>query len=193
MKTKFISNFFSFLAVSLTPLINIYSRISPRIFGKIWNGPNGILRGPVYTDYEKNLMSKISCQTPFKVIFTNLGLQLLYPLFEPLLLIFTSVGPGQSLLEAAGSSQSRLEAAGSSQSRLEAAGSSQSRLEAAGSSQSRLGVLCADVLFICGRWGRPVSRLLVSGPAPASFPAGGADRAQPLLQLGYSPLILDKS
>jgi hypothetical protein len=33
-----------------------------------------------------------------------------------------------------------------------------------------------------------VSRLLVSGPAPASLAAAGADTAQPLLQLGYSPL-----
>ncbi len=105
------------------------------------------------------------------MIFTNLGLQLLYPLFEPLL-IFTSVGCSRPpLLEAAGPSQSRLEAAGSSQSRLEAV---------------VLGG--ADVLFICGRWGGPRCRDLVSGPAPASFPAGGAERAQPLLQLGYSPL-----
>ena len=40
-----------FLAVSLTPLINIHSRISPRIFEKIRNGPNGILRGPRDTYY----------------------------------------------------------------------------------------------------------------------------------------------
>jgi hypothetical protein len=36
--------------LSLTPLINIHSRISPRIFEKIRNGPNGILRGPGDTD-----------------------------------------------------------------------------------------------------------------------------------------------
>jgi hypothetical protein len=29
----------------LTPVININSRISPRIFEKIQNGPNGILGG----------------------------------------------------------------------------------------------------------------------------------------------------
>ncbi len=54
---------------------------------------------------------------------TNLGLQLLYPLFEPLL-IFTGAGSSQSQVEAAGPSQSRLEAV-------------------------VLGG--ADVLFICGR------------------------------------------
>ncbi len=37
----------NFSPVSLTPLINIHSRISPRI-------------------YEKNLKANISCQTPFK-------------------------------------------------------------------------------------------------------------------------------
>ncbi len=35
----------SFLPVSFTPAININSRISPRIFEKIQNGPNGILMG----------------------------------------------------------------------------------------------------------------------------------------------------
>ncbi len=66
-----------FSPVSLTPLnslspvsttlaINIHSRISPRIFEKIQNDPNGILGGLGYTDSWKNLKSKISCQTPFK-------------------------------------------------------------------------------------------------------------------------------
>jgi hypothetical protein len=32
--------------VSLTPMINIHSRISPQIFEKIRNGLNGILGGP---------------------------------------------------------------------------------------------------------------------------------------------------
>jgi hypothetical protein len=41
-------------------------RISPRIFIKIWNGHNRILRGPGETDSWKNLKSKSSCQTPFK-------------------------------------------------------------------------------------------------------------------------------
>ena len=37
--------------VSLTPLINIHSRICPRIFEKIRNGPNG--QGPGDTDLWK--------------------------------------------------------------------------------------------------------------------------------------------
>ncbi len=52
--------------MSLTPLTNIHSRISPRIFEKIRNDPNEILIGPGTLIYEKNLKSKISCQTPFK-------------------------------------------------------------------------------------------------------------------------------
>jgi hypothetical protein len=43
-------NFFQLIPVSLTPVINIHSRLSPRIFEKIRNGPNGILRGPGDTD-----------------------------------------------------------------------------------------------------------------------------------------------
>jgi hypothetical protein len=34
-------------------VINIHSRLSPRIFEKIRNGPNGILRGPGDTDLLK--------------------------------------------------------------------------------------------------------------------------------------------
>jgi hypothetical protein len=48
--------------VSLTPLTNIHSRLSPRIFEKNQNNLNGILRGPGDTDLckkpeVKNLMS----------------------------------------------------------------------------------------------------------------------------------------
>jgi hypothetical protein len=69
MKKKIISKFFSFFRrCCWPPLINIHSRISLQIFEKIWNGPNGIpysgARGTLI--YEKNLMSKISCQTPLK-------------------------------------------------------------------------------------------------------------------------------
>jgi hypothetical protein len=39
-----------FILLSLTPLINIHSRLSQRIFEKSRNDPNGILRGPGYTD-----------------------------------------------------------------------------------------------------------------------------------------------
>jgi hypothetical protein len=39
--------------MSTTPLINIHSQISLRIFEKNENGPNGILRGPGDTDLWK--------------------------------------------------------------------------------------------------------------------------------------------
>jgi hypothetical protein len=44
------SHFYLLLPVSLTPLKNIHSRISPQIFEKIQNGPIGILRGTRETD-----------------------------------------------------------------------------------------------------------------------------------------------
>jgi hypothetical protein len=64
---KIIPEKFSLLSsVLLTPLTNIHSRLSPRIFEKNGNDPNGILRGQGDTDLRKNLKSKISWQTPFK-------------------------------------------------------------------------------------------------------------------------------
>ncbi len=69
MKKILSQNFSLFSPVSLTPLIKIHSRISPRIFSKKfemillgYSGAQGTLI------YEKNLKSKISCQTPFKYI-----------------------------------------------------------------------------------------------------------------------------
>ncbi len=53
MKKKFISKFFSFFAGVVDTADNIRSRISPRIFEKIRNGPNGILRGSGDTDLWK--------------------------------------------------------------------------------------------------------------------------------------------
>ena len=41
--------------VLLIPVVNLERRISPRIFEKIRNGPNGILRGPGDTDLWKKL------------------------------------------------------------------------------------------------------------------------------------------
>ncbi len=40
--------------ISLTPVININWRISPRIFEKIRNGPNGLLRGPGAVLWNRN-------------------------------------------------------------------------------------------------------------------------------------------
>jgi hypothetical protein len=70
-KKNCISKILSFSPVSLTPLINIHSQISPRICEKIRNDPNGILIAGGTLIYEKNLMSKISCQTPFKCTIQN--------------------------------------------------------------------------------------------------------------------------
>jgi hypothetical protein len=44
--------------VSLIPAVHLDLRISPRIFEKIRNGPNGILLGWWETDREKNQKQK---------------------------------------------------------------------------------------------------------------------------------------
>jgi hypothetical protein len=46
--------------VSLIPVVNLELRISPQIFEKIRNGPNGILRGLGELIHEKNQKQKIS-------------------------------------------------------------------------------------------------------------------------------------
>jgi hypothetical protein len=46
--------------VSLIPVVNLELRISPRIFEKIRNGPNGILRGLGKVIHEKNQKQNIS-------------------------------------------------------------------------------------------------------------------------------------
>ncbi len=56
-----IEDFLHLPPVSTTPVANLELRISPRIFEKIRNGPNGILRGLG----EKNQKSKISWHCPF--------------------------------------------------------------------------------------------------------------------------------
>jgi hypothetical protein len=50
IKIFLIEDFFHFRPVSTTPVVNLELRISPRIFEKIRNGPNGILRGMGETD-----------------------------------------------------------------------------------------------------------------------------------------------
>jgi hypothetical protein len=46
--------------VSLTPVVHLDLRISPRIFEKIRNDPNVIIRGLGKVIHEKNLKQKIS-------------------------------------------------------------------------------------------------------------------------------------
>ncbi len=66
-KTSYLEIFPHFSALSLTLGINLYFWISPRFFVKIWKmAPreySGVRGKPIH---EKNLKSKISCQTPFK-------------------------------------------------------------------------------------------------------------------------------
>ncbi len=60
--------------MSLTPLTNILSRISPQIFAKIWNDPNEILKGPGDTDLGKKTWSqKSSVRLPFSYKWGTAG------------------------------------------------------------------------------------------------------------------------
>ncbi len=58
-----LEGFFHLPPVSLTPVANLELRISPRIFEKIRNGPNGIIRGLGETDSRKKTRSKNSRDT----------------------------------------------------------------------------------------------------------------------------------
>ncbi len=53
--------------VSLIPVVHLDLQISPRIFEKIWNGPNGILWGWGKLIDEKNQKQKISSHCPYTV------------------------------------------------------------------------------------------------------------------------------
>ncbi len=68
-KTFLAEDFFLFSPVLTTPVVHLELRISPRIFEKIWNRPNWILRGLGETDSWKNQKSKISWHCPFKVFY----------------------------------------------------------------------------------------------------------------------------
>ncbi len=60
--------FFHLPPESTTPVVHLEMRISPQILEKIWNGPNGILKGLGETDSWKNHKLKISWHCPFKYI-----------------------------------------------------------------------------------------------------------------------------
>ncbi len=59
------------IEVFLTPVADLELPIYPRIFEKILNGPNGVLRGLGETDLWKNQKSKISWHCPFKGSLTR--------------------------------------------------------------------------------------------------------------------------
>ncbi len=65
--------FFHLPPLSTTPTVHFELRISPRIFKKNRNGPNGILRALGETGHEKKQKSKISWHCPFKVIMNYLS------------------------------------------------------------------------------------------------------------------------
>jgi hypothetical protein len=58
-----LEGFFHLPPVSLTPVANLELRITPRIFKKIRNDPNGIIRGLGETDSRKKTRSKKSRDT----------------------------------------------------------------------------------------------------------------------------------
>ncbi len=61
-----IEDFFHLPPVSTTSVVHLDLQISPRIFEKIHNGPNGILRGLGETDSRKNQKSKSRDTVPLK-------------------------------------------------------------------------------------------------------------------------------
>ncbi len=65
-----IEDFFHLPPLSTTPVVHLELRISPRIFEKIQNGPNGILRGLGETDSWKNQKSKSHDTVPLNLIFS---------------------------------------------------------------------------------------------------------------------------
>jgi hypothetical protein len=58
IKIFLLEGFFHLPPVSLTPVANLELRISPRIFDKIRNDPNGIIRGLGETDSRKKPEAK---------------------------------------------------------------------------------------------------------------------------------------
>jgi hypothetical protein len=67
MKKILPQNFSHLSPVLLTPLINIHSRLSPQILKKFETIPMGYSGALGTLNYEKNLKSKISCQTPLNL------------------------------------------------------------------------------------------------------------------------------
>jgi hypothetical protein len=66
IKIFLLEGFLHLPLVSLTPVANLEQRISQRIFEKIQNGPNGIIRGLGETGSEKTRSKKSRDTVPFK-------------------------------------------------------------------------------------------------------------------------------
>ncbi len=66
IKIFLIEDFFHLPPVSTTPVVHLELQISPRIFVKNWNSPEGIFRGLGETDSWKSQKSKISWHCHFK-------------------------------------------------------------------------------------------------------------------------------
>jgi hypothetical protein len=75
IKIFLIADFFHLPPLSLTPVANLDLRISPQIFEKIRNGPNGILWGWGETDWWKKPEAKISWHCPFNRVGADNCLQ----------------------------------------------------------------------------------------------------------------------
>ncbi len=66
-----IEDFFHLPPVSLTPVTNLELRISPRVFEKIWNGSNGIIRGWGKLFMKKTRSKKSRDTVPLRQIPSN--------------------------------------------------------------------------------------------------------------------------
>ncbi len=88
---KIWKNFLSILLslVSLTPLINLYFRISPRIFITIRNSLYFILRGPKKLIHEKNLKSKSRVRVPLQIVMAVGRAHLIFEACQSAITIFS--------------------------------------------------------------------------------------------------------
>ncbi len=71
IKIFLMEDFFHLPPVSMTPVVHVELWISPRIFEKIWNGTNGILRGLGETDWWKKPEVEILVALSLEVTFPS--------------------------------------------------------------------------------------------------------------------------
>jgi hypothetical protein len=75
IKVFLIEDFFYLPLVSTTPEVYLELRISPWIFEKIWNGPNGANRAWGKLIHEKNQKEKILWHCPFYTLYSAFKLR----------------------------------------------------------------------------------------------------------------------